>query len=59
MGGGHSNGLGKSGTQIETKLVEEVLVETAKEAERQKMFIERESSGLKHRLKANKSDVDR
>ena len=38
--------------------VEEALVETAKEADRQRSFKEREADGLKHRLTSVKSEAD-
>jgi len=35
------------------------LIENAKEAERQRKFLEKESGGLKHRLLSNHTDVER
>ena len=43
----------------QVKDIEEALVENAKEAERQRKFLEKESTGLRHRLTTNKSDVER
>jgi hypothetical protein len=40
-----------------TKEVEEALVETAKEADRQKKFVERQSDNLKHRLSCVKREA--
>ena len=39
--------------------VEEALIEHAKEATRQKQFVEKEATGLKHRLEANRDGVER
>jgi len=38
--------------------VEDALVETAKEADRQRSFKEREAETLKHRLQSNKVEAD-
>ena len=38
--------------------VEDALVETAKEADRQRSFKEREAETLKHRLQSNKLEAD-
>ena len=45
--------------QLQVKDVEEALIENAKEAERQRKFLEKESGGLKHRLLSNHTDVER
>lgn len=46
-------------TKTQVKEVEEALIETAKEAERQKRFVERESDNLKHRLEGTKNEIAR
>eukprot|EP01031_Cornospumella_fuschlensis_P021852 gene21852-26791_t len=48
-GGGHSKSLIRD--------IEEALVETAKEADRQKTFVERQAANLKHRLYAHKQEA--
>jgi hypothetical protein len=41
------------------KDIDEALIESAKEAERQKKFVEKESNHLRHRLETTKSEVER
>eukprot|EP01039_Chlorochromonas_danica_P002482 gene2482-2720_t len=63
-GAGHLIAAGQAGAAISggpnrtlAKDVEEALVETAKEAERQKKFVERQASNLKHRLQATQKEA--
>lgn len=58
------SGLGKGSARIaqsksQAREIEESLVDTAKEAERQKRFVERESANLKHRLDSQRAEVTR
>lgn len=46
-------------SKSEVKEVEEALIESAKEAERQKRFVERESDNLRHRLTSCQTDIAR
>mmetsp|Transcript_15032 Transcript_15032/g.16277 ORF Transcript_15032/g.16277 Transcript_15032/m.16277 type:complete len:1892 (-) Transcript_15032:105-5780(-) len=57
-GGGGGGGEGGGGKLSKSLLqdVEEALVETAKEADRQKKFVERQSHNLKHRLHTHEKE---
>lgn len=56
---GYGNGNGNGNNRNQVKEIEDALIESAKEAERQKGFVERASSNLQHRLDSTQTEMHR